>query len=38
MEEVVLSTQNQAFNAILFLNKQVLEIEFDQERMNAVRA
>lgn len=32
------STQNQAFNAILFLYKQVLEIEFDADRINAVRA
>jgi len=36
--KVAPSTQNQAFSAILFLYKQVLEIGFDQERINAVRA
>ena len=32
------STQNQAFNAILFLYRQVLEISLEGERINAIRA
>lgn len=36
--QVAPSTQNQAFNALLFLYKQVLEIEFEQQRIDAVRA
>ena len=32
------STQNQAFNAILFLYRHVLEISLEGERINAIRA
>ncbi len=37
-KQVAPSTQNQAFNAILFLYKQVLKISFGEEKIKAVRA
>lgn len=37
-ENVAAATQNQAFNAILFLYRQVLDISFEGEKINAIRA